>query len=359
MSLNRLWQLTARKLTEDITLEELQELEQLLKAYPEVVPQLKLHNQYFKSGNYNGETPESAEAWQRQRKALHKNFPQSFPLNGQKLKKAGQWKVAMKAAVVFILSATIVATVYILKQPQKNMETAEAVAAKQPSNNPHWVKLPDGSKVKLNKKSHISLSKEFGQGDRNVSLEGEAFFDVVHDSKKPFIVEVGSIRVKVLGTSFNVRAYLDEGNVQTSLFRGSVEVTDRVDKNLRVLLKPNEKLTMPIMANILKHTAKSSFVEEFPYKIETLQEDELSGIIPEMAWIQHKLVFNGNPLSEVALKLGKWHNVNIIIEDPSLQKERFTAVFENENIEEALYALTKSYPFHFRKKEDGSIVIYK
>lgn len=352
MSLNRIWQLTARKLTRDITLEELQELEQLLRAHPELVSQLKLHSHYFKSGNYNGETPESAEAWQRQLKKLNENFPENFHVDNQRPKKK-QVKMAIAMVAIFIFFGVVAGATYTFWKPNKKIETAKTIITKKTNTNLHWIMLPDGSRVKLNKKSHISLSKNFGKSNRSVSLEGEAFFDVAHDSKKPFVVEVGSIRVKVLGTSFNVRAYLDEGKVQTSLFRGSVEITDKAHKNLKVLLKPNEKLTIPIRA------ITSKLAEDFPYKIENLQKEELSGIIPEMAWVEHKLVFNSDPLSEVAVKLGKWHNINIIIEDPSLKEERFSAIFEKESINDALNALKTSYPFQFRKEEDGTIIIYK
>ncbi len=84
--------------------------------------------------------------------------------------------------------------------------------------------LPDGTKVWVNADSRLSYGKNFGNQLREVYLEGEAYFDVAEDKRKPFIVHTNNIDVKVLGTAFNVRAYGNEVNTQTTLLRGSVEV---------------------------------------------------------------------------------------------------------------------------------------
>src|SRR4029078_631833 len=87
------------------------------------------------------------------------------------------------------------------------------------------VQLPDGTQVWLNADSRIAYNEKFQGNLREVTLEGEAYFDVVRDEKRPFVIHTAAIDIKVLGTAFNVRSYANEKNTETSLIRGSIEVT--------------------------------------------------------------------------------------------------------------------------------------
>ena len=245
---------------------------------------------------------------------------------------------------------------FFLRSEKKSTTGFTAIAPIKTSDTAHTVILPDGSKVTLNKKSHIFLSKGFGVDIRNVALEGEAFFDVAHNAGMPFTVQARSIQIKVLGTAFNVRAYADEQEVQASLIRGSLEVTQQNQKHIRLLLKPNEKISIPVDEGLNTEKRREPLVD-FPYKMEALQTEESSGMIPETAWVEHKLVFNSEPLSSVVEKLEKWYNVSIRIEDNALANEKFTGAFENENITEALTALQFTFPFRFKQTRRGEFII--
>src|SRR5690606_22571909 len=87
------------------------------------------------------------------------------------------------------------------------------------------IQLPDGTKVMLNAGSTIHIAADFNATSRQLTLVGEAFFDVVHNAEKPFIIHTGAMDIKVLGTVFNVRAYPGDKTSETSLLKGSVEVT--------------------------------------------------------------------------------------------------------------------------------------
>ncbi|MGN6495499.1 MAG: FecR family protein [Agriterribacter sp.] len=359
MSESRIWQLSARKLTQDITLEELQELEQLLQANPAIASQLELHSHYFMSKGSN-EGIADEEAWQKQMEKLHQHFPQVFPLPHQQKHVSIRWRIAAWAVAALFLISIPMFDFFLLKPAYKETVSFQALELKAVDSS-YEMQLPDGSKVMLNKNSHISLSEGFGEKNRAVRLEGEAFFDIAHNAALPFTVNIRSIQIKVLGTTFNVRAYSDEKELQASLFKGSVEITDGVHKSLKLLLKPNEKVTLPINEESAEEDAatpaKSS--NAFPFKMEKLAKEEASGMVPEIAWTRHKLVFNSEPLSQVVNKLEKWFDVSIKIRDASLRDERFTGVFEEETIDEALSNLQHTYPFRFTKTRTGDFIIKK
>lgn len=356
----RIYQLSARKLTQDATLEELQELEQLLREHPELAAQLDMHGRFFNiEMKQEAADTATSEAWQRQEMTLRAHFPEAFggadpqPAKKRSLLKKIGWSMAAAGMILAVVLG------YFLNGRKGNTENpvpqADAAAIEATSSK-HEVTLPDGSRAILNKNSHLYLSEGFGSVNRNIRLEGEAFFDVVHNGQLPFIVQAASVQVKVLGTAFNVRAYKDEREVETSLIRGSVEITDKMNKALKILMKPNEKVTIQLDQKSLPDISREV---RMLYKMEELKKEEVSGMISETAWVQDKLVFNSAPLLEVVRKLEKWYNVSIKIENDSLKEERFTGVFEKETVNEALTALQLTYPFYFEIAPGGNLVIIK
>src|SRR5690606_6204958 len=103
-----------------------------------------------------------------------------------------------------------------------------------------FIKLPDGSTVLLNDDSELSYSLPFDDGPREVTLKGEAFFDIIHDNNKPFIVRTGNISTNVLGTAFNINAR--NRNVVVTVERGLVQVSD--ETQALSLVHPDERLTV-------------------------------------------------------------------------------------------------------------------
>ena len=105
--------------------------------------------------------------------------------------------------------------------------------------------LPDGSTVWLNAGSKLYYENDFTGATREVRLEGEAFFDVVKKTDRPFIVHTSGIDIKVLGTAFNVKSYPEDKTVETTLYRGSVKVFRHEESETGAIhLKPNEKLIL-------------------------------------------------------------------------------------------------------------------
>ena len=226
------------------------------------------------------------------------------------------------------------------------------------------IQLPDGSSVWLNGGSKLVYdNKNFGEKIREVTLTGEGYFDIVKNKEKPFIIHANKINIRVLGTAFNVKAYPGEKNTETSLIRGSIEVTmsDRKDK---IMMKANDKLIvsndgMVINAesNIAKNKAAVVKVPVVSMSHLTLARDEST--IIETAWVENKLVFDKESFEEVALKMEKWYGVNIRFADEKLKSQPLTGTFEKETVSEALGALQISTPIFKYKINNQTISIFK
>ncbi len=183
--------------------------------------------------------------------------------------------------------------------------------------------LPDGSTGMLNSGSKLSYSLPFNN-NRQVRLEGEAWFEVNRDEDHPFEISTGNSTVKVLGTSFNMSAYPDENYVEVVLKTGKVEFM-KSDGNDKVTMIPSERLVFQ-NGNISK-----SVTDPAKYN----------------AWTEGKLVFRGDQMGEVARRIERWYNVKIDIADKELEKYSFRATFEDDKLEEVLRLLSMTSPISY------------
>jgi transmembrane sensor len=149
-------------------------------------------------------------------------------------------KIAAAVLIVFLASFLLIS---ISRNNHTTLHSGIAVF-KVPLGSKSMVILPDSSKVWLNSGSTLSYSFEKNKSLREVYLEGEGFFDIKKDPKKPFLVKTSGVTVKVLGTAFNVKAYPDEKTIETTVERGVVQVTPNISKNLinsKILIYPHQK----------------------------------------------------------------------------------------------------------------------
>ncbi len=168
--------------------------------------------------------------------------------------------------------------------------------------------LSDGTRVSLNSGSKIEVRSGFGDKDRTVRLCGEAYFDVAHDSLCPFYVETGNdLKVKVLGTRFNVNAYATNDEIHVNLFDGVVEMTTPQADTIR--LKPQQVASYNLMSKTL--TLKQ-------------QPDNSS-----TGWMEDKLIFNNETFEQIAYKLEREFDVKINLYNTSIRYQRFSGDFIN------------------------------
>ncbi|WP_052496617.1 FecR family protein [Pedobacter lusitanus] len=213
--------------------------------------------------------------------------------------------------------------------------------------------LADGSKVTLNAESEIKYPVSFTGTNREVYLDGEAFFDVAKDHQHPFIVHTRNISIKVLGTAFNVKSYKDEQATETTLLRGKVEITLNKRPEKHILLNPAEKFTL---IHALDSTAEKLNGEIYRITPLTYYKDDKDAIL-ETSWMNNKLLFRNESFSLLSMRLSRWYGVNFIFKSGKLKDDKFTGEFEKESLTEALKALQSITPFEY-KIQGKTIYIY-
>jgi transmembrane sensor len=197
--------------------------------------------------------------------------------------------------------------------------------------------LPDGTTGMLNSGSYLTYSMPF-TNNRKISLEGEAWFEVKKDPQHPFEISAGSTSVNVLGTSFNMSAYPAENYVEVVLYEGSVEFKDNLSK-ANVMMNPSERLVYK------DGKTTKVIVDPSTYT----------------AWTEGKLVFRGDPMSELTRRIERWYNVKINIANEELEKYTFHATFQDDTLEDVLRFLCLTSPIRYKitprkVMPDGSIV---
>jgi ferric-dicitrate binding protein FerR (iron transport regulator) len=233
------------------------------------------------------------------------------------------YKASKIAAVaVLFISIPIVTIFYGIG---KN-ETINQMTAKSEIKN---ILLPDGSQVILNANSSISYSENFKQ-NRKLKLTGEAFFKVVKNPKQPFVVETSKFKTKVLGTSFNVKAYPNTINT-VSVVTGKVEVSSKENSAYKSILIKNQRLS---------------------YNNLEVPQLSIADAKDFNAWTKKILIFQNASLKETALTLENQFNVTILFEKRELEDLRITGKFKEENLNNILnsIALVKQLEIQFLTK---------
>ena len=187
--------------------------------------------------------------------------------------------------------------------------------------------LPDGSTVLLNADSRLTWNLEFTDSLREIHLTGEAFFEVVRDTLRPFVVRTGEMDVKVLGTTFNVRAYPDDDQPITTLVSGSLEVAAKTHQTIRL---------EPMQTAVLNLEAEH-------FEIEDISEAEAA------PWRDGKLIFRDTPLEAVVRDIERKYDVECDVESTELKEFLFTGTFDNLTIDEVLRVLKISSKIDYRK----------
>jgi transmembrane sensor len=229
--------------------------------------------------------------------------------------------------------------------------------------------LADGSSVTLNADSRLKYPAIFDGPNREVYLTGEAFFDIQKDPDHPFIIHTDKMTIRVLGTSFNVKSYPGDAVMETTLLKGSVEVTFPDRPADKIILRPSDKLVIrnatamadsatDVTAGKEKAKAISKGSPETKYTLTglTYYRNQHNTIV-ETSWVDNKLVFSNEEFQSVARRMERWYGVSIVFDREDLKTIPFTGYFQKENITEALYALQLSEKFRYSVK-DSVIHIY-
>lgn len=243
-------------------------------------------------------------------------------------KRINWWKITTVAASVAML---IVFGLY--RNARSGDPVTEMVYV---ADKPSQITLSDGTRVWLSSRSRLCCPQAFTGKTRDVTLSGEAYFEVISDGDHPFRVTADAQTVEVIGTRFNIRAYDDEPDITTALVEGSVRVTTDRHHDV-VVLKPGQQICSP-------KTGQSFVVSD-------------ANIDMLMSWKTRKYVFNNQPFEDIARVLEKGFDVSIRIENEDLKKKPYTMRFENGESLERILDLIKVNAKYSYKYENGDVVI--
>ena len=248
------------------------------------------------------------------------------------------------AAILFIpLLSVLIYTQFIFKSNETVSDNSRSsIEIEAPLGSRTSIELADGTRVWLNNGSILKYPSQFTGEKRVVHLIGEAFFDVAHNSQKPFVVKTKEIQVTALGTEFNVMAYEGEGIVETALVSGKVLVEKRL-KNEKAKeicrMKPNQVVKVDLKNSVYR-------------SINTNTKKYVS-------WKDGVLIFDNAPIDEVVRRLSKWYNVEFVIVDSNVRNYVYNATFIDETLPQILELMKIATPITYKitsrkKLNDGT-----
>ncbi|WP_346235978.1 FecR family protein [Niabella insulamsoli] len=170
------------------------------------------------------------------------------------------------------------------------------------------IQLSDGSKIALNSGSKISYPVAFTGAERKVTLSGEALFDIAHRNNQPFIVQKGTAAIKVLGTVFNVKAYEENKEVEVTLLKGRVSISNGNPKVFKIL-KPGQ------------HAKIGS----------SLDVSDAPDIDAAVSWNTETFIFNNERIAEIGNTLSRWYNVDLLVTDTASANATFSGIFNRQS----------------------------
>lgn len=182
------------------------------------------------------------------------------------------------------------------------------------------VSLPDGSTVKLNSGSSICHSSHFNRDNRDITLEGEAYFDVAKNPDVPFIVHAKEMAVTSLGTKFNVRAYDNDSRIVATLVQGRIKT--EADGDYRIINANNsvtyDKLTQTLVA-------------------EKVADTDIA-----IAWTENRILFDNESLEDIAKRLERLYDIEVVFNDDKCKSQRFNGRVRNNSLENILRLISST-----------------
>lgn len=215
------------------------------------------------------------------------------------------------------------------------------------------VTLPDGTKIWLNAGSRITYNHSYNESNRDINLEGEAYFVVAKKQNLPFYVFSSGISIKAIGTAFNVKAYPEEDVVETTLVEGSISIESLTEngKKEKILLTPNQKAAFYKSTEKIALEKKSVREEPVPAKMTTkiakIEVDKTIDTEYYTSWKDKRWVFREQKLGDFAIMLERIYDVSITFKDEALKNYSLSGSFDEVNLEQVLDAVRLTIPFDY------------
>ena len=246
------------------------------------------------------------------------------------------WSYLLKIAAVIVLFITTPLLVINFMQVSSEAPVPQAtteIIKSNPAGQKAKFYLPDGSLVWLNGASTITYDSKFNEINRNISLQGEAYFEVSRNKNLPFRVSIGKLTTTALGTAFNIEAYPDDEEKKISLLHGKVKVVVSDDnKKEDFILNPGYQIRY---SSISERSEKQSF-----------DPNQVVG------WKEGKLVFAGANYQEVTRKLEKWYGVDITTRGNPPAGWKLSTTYQDESLRNILKNLRFGKKFNYKLGKD-------
>ena len=246
------------------------------------------------------------------------------------------WSIAA-VMLILIISGAIGWTLFglqnqNLKSQISNNQIRDIIVTTGMGEHSH-VTFPDGTILTLNAQTTVRYN--LADGKRQVSIDGEAFFEVARDPEHPFVVTANGMTVTCLGTSFDVRNYSDESNISVVLRDGKVRVNAR-DADLT--MEPGSRVLMDRQTLALsKHTVTPS---------------------DYTAWLNGEIKYNDQTLEEIAAELSRNYNIDLVITSDELRQERFNGYLGRSSLRNILDVLCLASDMSYHVDNDTMVYIY-
>ncbi len=334
------WTLIGKVLANEATNAERQEFNDWLSAHPEKQPVIDgLRRFYLTPDAKMADEPlDMAAAYERLQRRIESELHQPDEIPAQPL-----WSVRRWASLAAAASLIITVGVWAWSQFPSTPASAVLIEQINQKGTRSQIRLADGSTVWLNADSHLSYPKTFTGALREVTLEGEAFFTVTHNPKQPFVVRLKTGSVRVLGTSFNIRAYPGDSTVETSVVTGRVAFIPRPVTN-GPQPRPDPKGAAVTQTDTLFLLPNVKAIQSLNRQSTATQPTVATN---QIAWTESKLVFRSTPMGEVAKTLERWYGTPVTLEGESLRQCPLTGTFQNQSLREVMTLIAMTNRFQY------------
>ena len=269
-------------------------------------------------------------------KLSDKNFNKFWSqVNSSKTLTIGSW---MRYAAIVVVASSLGFLANSLTKKEKTVISENHIEYSSEKGSVSSVKLDDGSVIWLSSGTKLALDKNT-DGKTVARLNGEAYFDLVPNPKRNFVVDLGRFQVHDIGTTFNIRAYESENKISTSLISGQIDFVKESGSSM-LTVKPGEYVEYDKNSNNIEVT------EHDPSEI--------------TAWKEGKFVFIDESLGDICKELERWYNIEISIEDQNLSEIKYNSVVKRSTTVEMVLkylAVTDQIRYEITNKKEGKDII--
>ncbi|NSL89567.1 DUF4974 domain-containing protein [Chitinophaga sp. Mgbs1] len=320
------------------------EEQEQLKHWLEASPDNRLHFQQLRDAWLAAGTSrgyDEAAAWHTlQRQLATPAIRRWKPL----LRMAASW------ALPFLLGGGIVFSWLAFR---KNTGNSGMVTVTSPKGATTRIELADGTEVWLNAGSRLQYAASYNMQAREVQLEGEAFFKVQTNPRKPFTVKAADLKILALGTSFNVKAYPEDKDVVTTLVEGAVKIDGSgAAIPFDMMMKPHQNVVYRKPESVNRKASPAGN----PAMPEPVVSKQISDTEIYTAWKDGSWIVTGQALEELAVTMERRFNVNVVFNDEELKAYRFSGTFRQETLEQILNILKLTAPLSY-SIEGGTVTL--